>query len=401
MTSVGCVLEGAAPLNDQAQAKAEMARLGGVAEQNALDLAKQVARAFADRQLCAGEIKKLPIIFLAGIAGSRLHDSNSGQLWPLGVSDRALLALNPDGDTPALSSASIVPNGIFYDEALQNMLADAGWYANTLWPRRYQFAYDWRLDNTSQVQALARMVSEVLFDSGAKKVILIAHSMGGLIARAYINTSGADKVDTLITINTPFYGAPKAYYAAINGYTFGNWTVNQGMMKAICQSWPAGYQLMPRVPFVLDGRTNTFYPLSVSDGIRYKWFGGVTPYAFRDVYTPSKDNILGLNQALIERAKQFYRLLYQDDGWARPLPAGVRHYVIAGYGVSTLSSYRAADVLPGEPGVEMDGRTHCGSSPLLGTAMAPSRSGASILGRSPASTGSPTRARPLRPATWS
>jgi pimeloyl-ACP methyl ester carboxylesterase len=210
MTSVGCVLESSARLKDQAQAKTEMARLGGEAEEKALDLAKQAAGAFADRQLCAGEVKKLPIIFLAGIAGSRLSDSNSGELWPLGLGDRSWLALNPDGNTPAFSSAKIVPNGIFYDQELQSMLGGAGWFANTPWPRRYQFAYDWRLDNTSQVQALAKKVSEVLFDSGEKKVILIAHSMGGLIARAYINTSGADKVDTLITINTPFYGAPKA-----------------------------------------------------------------------------------------------------------------------------------------------------------------------------------------------
>ena len=42
--------------------------------------------------------------------------------------------------------------------------------------------------------------------TGKNKVILIAHSMGGLVAREYISKYGSQNVDTLITIGTPNHG---------------------------------------------------------------------------------------------------------------------------------------------------------------------------------------------------
>jgi triacylglycerol esterase/lipase EstA (alpha/beta hydrolase family) len=43
--------------------------------------------------------------------------------------------------------------------------------------------------------------------TGAERVALIAHSMGGLVARAYLRRFGATRIEQLITIGTPHHGS--------------------------------------------------------------------------------------------------------------------------------------------------------------------------------------------------
>lgn len=53
---------------------------------------------------------------------------------------------------------------------------------------------------------LAGRVDELLRLTGAAQLTLVAHSMGGLICRAYLRRYGADKVDQLITLGSPHHG---------------------------------------------------------------------------------------------------------------------------------------------------------------------------------------------------
>jgi len=56
-------------------------------------------------------------------------------------------------------------------------------------------------------QRLGDVVEEVLDATGKDKVIIISHSMGGLVSRDYIkNHGGLTKVDKLVTIGTPNHG---------------------------------------------------------------------------------------------------------------------------------------------------------------------------------------------------
>ncbi|MEO7760610.1 MAG: alpha/beta fold hydrolase [Casimicrobiaceae bacterium] len=58
----------------------------------------------------------------------------------------------------------------------------------------------------SYPEQLAKAIDEVCGATGARKVVLIGHSMGGLIARAYIDRMGADKIERTITLGTPHQG---------------------------------------------------------------------------------------------------------------------------------------------------------------------------------------------------
>ncbi len=71
-------------------------------------------------------------------------------------------------------------------------------YSLNLWPMSQ------RIDFFRE--QLAQRVNHALADSGHDKVTLIGHSMGGLVARAYIKEYGAEHVERLITLGTPHGG---------------------------------------------------------------------------------------------------------------------------------------------------------------------------------------------------
>jgi pimeloyl-ACP methyl ester carboxylesterase len=61
-------------------------------------------------------------------------------------------------------------------------------------------------------QAAAK-IDGILADTGARKVIVVAHSMGGLVMRAYLRRFGGSKVARLVTIATPHEGSVLAWIA--------------------------------------------------------------------------------------------------------------------------------------------------------------------------------------------
>jgi triacylglycerol lipase len=58
--------------------------------------------------------------------------------------------------------------------------------------------------------ALEGAIGDLLAQTGAGKVVLVGHSMGGLIARAYLARRGGDRVAALVTIGTPHHGSDLA-----------------------------------------------------------------------------------------------------------------------------------------------------------------------------------------------
>jgi triacylglycerol esterase/lipase EstA (alpha/beta hydrolase family) len=58
---------------------------------------------------------------------------------------------------------------------------------------------------------LARRIDAVCAATGASQVVLIGHSMGGLVARAYLRRFGAEHVARVITIGTPHHGSILAW----------------------------------------------------------------------------------------------------------------------------------------------------------------------------------------------
>jgi hypothetical protein len=89
----------------------------------------------------------------------------------------------------------------------------------------FEFPYDWRRDNRVAARLLKRLIAQRLPQwrkySGAEeaKVILLAHSMGGLVARYYLEVlEGWQDCRALVTFGTPYRGSINALHYLANGY---------------------------------------------------------------------------------------------------------------------------------------------------------------------------------------
>lgn len=66
----------------------------------------------------------------------------------------------------------------------------------------------------SYADGLARRIEEIRAATGADKLVILAHSMGGLAARAYLRKHGTRHVAKLITLGTPHQGTEMARLGA-------------------------------------------------------------------------------------------------------------------------------------------------------------------------------------------
>ena len=124
----------------------------------------------------------------------------------------------------------------------------------------FTFPYDWRRDNRAAARKLQEFIQGQLPRwreySGAKnaQVILIGHSMGGLISRYYLEVLGGWR-DTCaaITVGSPHRGAIGALDTLSNGFKKMN--INFASLSSLVQSFPSAYQLLPTYPAVgVEGR---------------------------------------------------------------------------------------------------------------------------------------------------
>ncbi|WP_101476852.1 S8 family serine peptidase [Candidatus Nitrosotalea bavarica] len=290
----------------------------------------------------AGPKDHLPIILIPGIAGTELR-INDHQAWPIpnplytSIND---LKLNPDGssinnvDLGGILDGKLRTGGPLtnvYGPMIKYLVKDQGYVLDK---DLFVFPYDWRLDNAQHFGDLDNKISEAMQKSGKNAVIILAHSMGGILAKGYImsGSSHVSNIDSLITMGTPYWGAPKAFYALVNGYQFGNPLVSVSKMKTLAQNAAAAYQLLPRVPFVqfYNGSANVTLNRDVTyNTIRYS---GATPCS------PTIPCPQSLNQYLLQNANNYYS---KFGNFYNPavLPFGIKNFVIVGTGVETLHHY--------------------------------------------------------------
>jgi triacylglycerol esterase/lipase EstA (alpha/beta hydrolase family) len=67
-------------------------------------------------------------------------------------------------------------------------------------------------DIDGYVPLVERAVSELCAQAGAGKVAIVAHSMGGLVARAWMRRHGSARVARVITLGTPHHGTSLASF---------------------------------------------------------------------------------------------------------------------------------------------------------------------------------------------
>ncbi|SKB11126.1 conserved hypothetical protein [Planktothrix sp. PCC 11201] len=119
----------------------------------------------------------------------------------------------------------------------------------------YHFPYDWRRDNRVSARLLKKLIDQRLKRwreaSGAMdaKVILMAHSMGGLVSRYYLEVlEGWRDCRALFTFGTPYRGSLNAVNFLANGYKMQFLDFTE-----VLRSFTSIYQLLPIYPILEIG----------------------------------------------------------------------------------------------------------------------------------------------------
>jgi pimeloyl-ACP methyl ester carboxylesterase len=82
----------------------------------------------------------------------------------------------------------------------------------------YAVGYDWRQSNIDSGNALKKRIDQILgAHPAAKKVIVVSHSMGGLVARSAIAQGATDKIQGVAHTVMPADGAVVAYRRFLTG----------------------------------------------------------------------------------------------------------------------------------------------------------------------------------------
>ena len=95
-----------------------------------------------------------------------------------------------------------------YDDLISTFTKN-GYTLNT---NLFLFPYNWRASNVDSATLLAQKIAEIKAQTHWPKVDVVAHSMGGIVARQYIESPAyAQNIDQLILLGSPNRGAPKGY----------------------------------------------------------------------------------------------------------------------------------------------------------------------------------------------
>ena len=250
-------------------------------------------------------LERHPVIVIPGIFGSRLVDPGSQRIvWGLftgkemieNFSDKQIQLLSyPMAEGERLSELrdAVVPDGVLdtvkvrllglpihvngYKDMI-DALESAGYYgeasakdAGKEYATCFTFGYDWRrdiVDTARQLDLFIREKKKILQKKyeelyGVKdydvKFDIVAHSMGGLIARYYLRYGGKDlpqdgslppvtwegakNVRKAVIVGTPNAGYLDAFTELVEGMTFA--TGAPTIQPAVLGTFPSLYEMMP------------------------------------------------------------------------------------------------------------------------------------------------------------
>jgi pimeloyl-ACP methyl ester carboxylesterase len=326
-----------------------------------------------------------PVIVIPGILGSRLQDdATSTEVWgafsgkyanPEKPAGARLIALpmqqgvplrelrdevRPDGALDRVRFNLLgLPIALSAYAQILRTLGVGGYRDETLGTLKqidygsdhftcFQFDYDWRRDNVENAQSLARFIEEKQLQVAKSirqqygverrpediKFDIVAHSMGGMVARYYLRYgdaglpddgtvpeatwAGARNIGRLVLIGTPSGGSVLALQQLVEGKEFAFFLPEAP--AAVLGTMPSIYQLMPRTRHarVVDekGRPIDIYDIEVWK--RYNWGLAGDSRALRHLLpneTSQRRREIALDHLAkcLARADQFQRAIDSPD----------------------------------------------------------------------------------------
>lgn len=316
------------------------------------------------------------VLFIPGVEGSRLYQKQNGvekQLWePRLNSNTNKLFLNPNGTskeagvyTKDVIGKTNIFNGGRFDESVYGEFMDMlnGIVSQGTIQEWKPLPYDWRFDASSTVGGVSgddieRIVEALASSSKTHKVTIIAHSNGGLVAKALVarlqKEGKTGLVDQLILVAVPEYGTPLTVASLLHGdgqsmgYGF---VLNKQTARTLSQYMQTAYALLPSNKFInsavdplITFAKNISWPaiktydtlrsfLVAGDGSRTASEATSPQYGLESVKNPLNTSWpLILSSSLLDAAKTVHQGL---DAWSAP--AGVKVTSVIGTNIATVS----------------------------------------------------------------
>lgn len=120
-----------------------------------------------------------------------------------------------------------------YDNLIDSFKANGYVQNETL----FTLPYDWHQSNIDTAIELKNKIGDIKEICDCQKVDIVGHSMGGLIARQYIQSSDyQNDVDQLLFLGTPHLGSPKDYLTWEGGVITTDNDIGSRMFKRIYQN---------------------------------------------------------------------------------------------------------------------------------------------------------------------
>ncbi|WP_239337020.1 triacylglycerol lipase [Frankia sp. CiP3] len=219
------------------------------------------------------EVRHL-VVLVPGFGGSELRDAEGRVVWglspravgqPVRVAER-LIPVYEDLADPDFSDG-LRPGGLV-GAGVPGLFRSLGYatLVHSLESRfaldpeltYLQFTYDWRRPIAVSAAELGRAVERRLRIARARvnpraQVIVLAYSMGGLVARQYLEHEGGHRdCRRLITLGSPYRGSLKALDFLANGPKLR--AVRLASLAEHIRRLPSFYELLPTYPIVQDRR---------------------------------------------------------------------------------------------------------------------------------------------------
>lgn len=191
------------------------------------------------------------VIFIPGIKGTKLYNSNSIDaeiLWQdirFNFKDLELLELTKEyggeyfdqDENTIIKPLNVEP--LAYSEFWNRL--DPGY------TKKYIFGYDWRISNEINGQNLRSFIEYLMKKSKAigspiTQFDIITHSMGNMAIRFYVKNHGMEFINKIIFTAPPFKGAPEAISALVMGQGM---FFNRDEMRKLARTLPGLFELLP------------------------------------------------------------------------------------------------------------------------------------------------------------
>ena len=309
---------------------------------------------------------KAPIIIIPGLTGSDLVNDKTGEeVWfnarrakddDLRLPISPSIASNRDNLVTkdlirAVKFLKFVPETEIY-ERLINALQVRGGYREAKWTTAtkkdsedtfFVFPYDWRRDNVENSRLLIRRIEALKRRLGKPnlKFNVIAHSMGGLIARyaaMYGNAdlsagapqptwAGARHFDKIFLLGTPNEGSVMALNSLLNGFSYVGGGLNLPFIQNISRfdvfTMPSAYQLLPHDGTLLAYDENlALVAIDLFDPAtweKYNWAVWQDDDFTKKFGPAEQKNARPFFNAALARAKQFQAALNADTNAKPPV----------------------------------------------------------------------------------